>query len=156
MPTGSTPSSVVPAWRLSVRRRRHRMPPGSLVALSYPVEPTGGPRETTSPPSRRVAPMGERHEDSATILGVPLADLRRDRTSVKWGRYEPDVIPMWIAEMDCAPCPAVVDAVSAAVARGDTGYALTQEYAAEIAAFAADEWGWGFDHDSTTRVADVL
>ncbi|CAN7425048.1 aminotransferase class I/II-fold pyridoxal phosphate-dependent enzyme [Terrabacter sp. LjRoot27] len=100
--------------------------------------------------------MGESRGSSATIFGVPLADLRRDRTSVKWGRYDPDVIPMWIAEMDCAPCPAVVDAVSAAVARGDTGYALTQEYAAEIAAFADAEWGWGFDAHTTTRVADVL
>jgi len=100
--------------------------------------------------------MGERHGSSATILGVPLADLRRDRTSVKWGRYDPDVIPMWIAEMDCAPCPAVVDAVSAAVARGDTGYALTQEYADEVAAFADAEWGWGIDPRTTTRVADVL
>jgi cystathionine beta-lyase len=100
--------------------------------------------------------MGERRGSSATIFGVPLADLRRDRTSVKWGRYGPEVIPMWIAEMDCAPCPAVVDAVSAAVARGDTGYALTEEYAAEVAAFAEAEWAWGFDPSTTTRVADVL
>src|SRR3954454_10737691 len=100
--------------------------------------------------------MGERHTDGATILGVPLADLRRDRTSVKWGRYEPEVIPRWIPEMDCPPCPAVVDAVSAAVARGDTGYALTQEYDGELASFADAGWGWGFDPDTTTRVADVL
>ena len=100
--------------------------------------------------------MGERRGSNATILGVPLADLRRERTSVKWGRYGPDVIPMWIAEMDCSPCPAVVDAVGAAVARGDTGYALTEEYAAEVAAFADAEWGWSFDPRSTTRVTDVL
>ena len=54
------------------------------------------------------------------------------------------------------PCPAVVDAVSAAVSRGDTGYALTEEYAAEVAAFAEAEWAWGFDPRTTTRVADVL
>lgn len=90
------------------------------------------------------------------ILGVPLADLRRDRTSVKWGVHGPDVIPMWIAEMDCAPCPAVVEAVTAAVTRGDTGYALTTEYAAEVAAFADAEWAWRLDPRTTTRVADVL
>lgn len=129
-----------------------RVARGTLV----PSRVARGPRETTSAGSRRVDPMGESRGSSATIFGVPLADLRRDRTSVKWGRYDPDVIPMWIAEMDCAPCPAVVDAVSAAVARGDTGYALTQEYAAEIAAFADAEWGWGFDAHTTTRVADVL
>jgi cystathionine beta-lyase len=94
--------------------------------------------------------MGER------ILGVSLDDLRRDRTSVKWRRYGPDVIPLWIAEMDCAPCPAVVDAVSAAVRRGDTGYATTDEYAVALASFAEAEWNWGFDPRTTTRVTDVL
>src|SRR5689334_8884883 len=90
------------------------------------------------------------------ILGVPLDDLRRSRTSVKWGVFGPDVIPMWIAEMDSAPCQAVVDAVSGAVGRGDTGYALTEAYAAEVASFADAEWGWAFDPQSTTRVTDVL
>ncbi|WP_374968767.1 MalY/PatB family protein [Terrabacter sp. BE26] len=90
------------------------------------------------------------------VLGVPLDDLRRSRTSVKWGVHGPDVIPMWIAEMDSAPCQAVVDAVSAAVGRGDTGYALTEAYAAEVASFADAEWGWAFDPESTKRVADVL
>ncbi|GAA2023926.1 aminotransferase class I/II-fold pyridoxal phosphate-dependent enzyme [Terrabacter terrae] len=90
------------------------------------------------------------------ILGVPLDDLRRSRTSVKWGVFGPDVIPMWIAEMDSAPCQAIVEAVSAAVGRGDTGYALTEAYAAEVASFADAEWGWAFDPQSTTRVADVL
>jgi len=100
--------------------------------------------------------MGETRWTQPPILGVPLADLRRDRTSVKWGVHGSDVIPMWIAEMDCAPCPAVVDAVSAAVSRGDTGYALTEEYAVQVAAFAEAEWAWDFDPRTTTRVADVL
>ncbi|GAB3071784.1 aminotransferase class I/II-fold pyridoxal phosphate-dependent enzyme [Intrasporangium mesophilum] len=94
--------------------------------------------------------MGER------ILGASLDGLRRDRTSVKWRRYGPDVIPLWIAEMDSAPCPAVVDAVSAAVRRGDTGYAMTDAYAAALASFAEAEWSWTFDPTTTTRVADVL
>ena len=106
--------------------------------------------------------MGETHDEDrepdagSQILAVPLARLRRDRTSVKWRRYEADVIPMWIAEMDCAPCPAVVDAVRSAVGRGDTGYAMTDEYAEAFAAFAAAEWGWPVDPGPTVRVADVL
>src|SRR6478752_6383166 len=87
--------------------------------------------------------MGETRWTQPPILGVPLADLRRDRTSVKWGVHGSDVIPMWIAEMDCAPCPAVVDAV-------------TEEYAVQVAEFAKAEWGWDFDPRTTTRVADVL
>ncbi len=56
------------------------------------------------------------------ILGAGESELRRDRTSVKWVAYPPDVLPLWVAEMDAAPCPAVVEAVTAAVRRGDTGY----------------------------------
>ena len=98
----------------------------------------------------------QRSDPRAPILGVPLAQLHRDRTSVKWARYGPEVIPMWIAEMDCTPCPAVVDAVRAAVGRGDTGYAMTKQYTAEFSTFAAAEWGWPVDPASTLPVADVL
>ena len=98
----------------------------------------------------------QRSDPRAPILGVPLAQLHRDRTSVKWARYGPEVIPMWIAEMDCTPCPAVVDAVRAAVGRGDTGYAMTKQYTAEFSTFAAAEWGWPVDPASTVPVADVL
>jgi cysteine-S-conjugate beta-lyase len=106
--------------------------------------------------------MGEtRHDDrepeaETPILSVPLAQLRRDRTSVKWRRYGADVIPMWIAEMDCVPCAPVVEAVRAAVGRGDTGYAMTDEYADVFASFAATEWAWQVEPASTVRVADVL
>ncbi|GAA1987227.1 aminotransferase class I/II-fold pyridoxal phosphate-dependent enzyme [Terrabacter lapilli] len=95
-------------------------------------------------------------ETLTPILGAPLTELRGSRTSVKWGVHPADVIPMWIAEMDSSPCPAVVEAVTSAVARGDTGYALTEAYAAEVASFADAEWGWCFDPGTTTRVADVL
>ncbi len=92
----------------------------------------------------------------APILSVPLVQLSRDRTSVKWRRYEGDVIPMWIAEMDCTPCPPVVEAVQAAVGCGDTGYATTQSYVEAFASFAADEMGWKVDPAVTVGVADVL
>lgn len=94
--------------------------------------------------------MGQR------IFDVHLDDLRRSRTSVKWRAYPPDVLPLFIAEMDAAPCPAVVDAVTSAVARGDTGYAWSRPYASACASFADAEWGWSFDPGQTTSVADVL
>ncbi|EWT03198.1 bifunctional PLP-dependent protein with beta-cystathionase and maltose regulon repressor activities [Intrasporangium oryzae NRRL B-24470] len=93
---------------------------------------------------------------TSRILDVSLADLRRDRTSVKWRAHGPDVLPLWIAEMDARPCPAVVEAVRDAVERGDTGYAWTGPYAAGLASFAAAEWGWEIDPATTTRVSDVL
>ena len=52
----------------------------------------------------------------ARILARDVTQQRRDRTSVKWTLWGPDVLPLWVAEMDAAPCPAVVEAVSSAMA----------------------------------------
>ena len=61
---------------------------------------------------------------STPLLGATEALLRRDRTSVKWVAYPPDVLPLWVAEMDAAPCPAVAEAVSAVAVASTT--ALSQ------------------------------
>jgi cysteine-S-conjugate beta-lyase len=90
------------------------------------------------------------------ILDVPLDTLRRERTSIKWRRYGDDVLPLWIAEMDARPCPAVVEAVTAATTRGDTGYAGDEGYAAAFAELARAEWGWAPAPGSMVRVTDVL
>ncbi|WP_299445053.1 MalY/PatB family protein [uncultured Phycicoccus sp.] len=93
---------------------------------------------------------------STAILGATERELRRDRTSVKWLAYPPDVLPLWVAEMDAAPCPAVVEAVSAAMARGDTGYGWAPRYAAEVARYASDMWDWSVDPADAVVVADVM
>jgi cystathionine beta-lyase len=90
------------------------------------------------------------------ILTGSVADQRRDRTSVKWRLWGPDVLPLWVAEMDARPCPAVIDAVTAAVRRGDTGYPLGGPYADAVASFAADRWGWTVDPKATIGAADVM
>ena len=59
---------------------------------------------------------------SDRILGASLDELRATRTSVKWRWFPQDVLPVWVAEMDARPCEPVVDAVTAALSRGDTGY----------------------------------
>ena len=106
--------------------------------------------QALSPGSRKVGAM------PAHILDVPPDALRRDRTSIKWRRYPADVLPLWIAEMDARPCPAVVDAVTAAMTRGDTGYAGDEGYAAALAELAEAEWGWTTDPAAMVRVTDVL
>ena len=55
------------------------------------------------------------------ILSLTEAELRR-RTSMKWRTYDPDVLPLWIAEMDVMPSPAVVEELSRIARDGDTGY----------------------------------
>ena len=93
---------------------------------------------------------------AASLLRTGEAQLRRDRTSVKWSAYPDDVLPVWVAEMDVDPCPAVVRAVTDAVGRGDTGYGWAPRYAAAVARYAADAWGWQVDPAATMVVPDVM
>ena len=90
------------------------------------------------------------------ILSASIEDLRRSRTSLKWRLHPADVLPLWVAEMDCAPCPAVLTAVTEAVRRGDTGYPWARDYADAFAGFAAGQWGWEVDAGRAHVVADVL
>jgi cystathionine beta-lyase len=86
---------------------------------------------------------------------LTLDDLRR-RTSVKWRMYARDVLPLFVAEMDVPQAPFVVDAVTRALADGDTGYDLGTDYAAALAPFAERRWGWVPDVGSSRTLADVM
>ncbi|WP_307816492.1 MalY/PatB family protein [Nocardioides limicola] len=90
------------------------------------------------------------------ILGLALDELRRTRTSIKWHAYPADVLPVWVAEMDARPCPDVVSAVTAAVTRGDTGYADVRGFAEAFADFAARRWAWQPDPATVLSVPDVM
>lgn len=87
---------------------------------------------------------------------LSLDDLRT-RTSIKWRMYPPDVLPLWVAEMDAMPAPVVVDALEGALRRGDVGYPpLDTSYAEALADVARRRWGWEPDVTATQTVADVL
>lgn len=86
---------------------------------------------------------------------VPLDALRR-RTSQKWRRYPPDVLPMYVAEMDVPQPEAVVRAVSDAMRAGDTGYVHGPGYAEALAGFAADRYGWDVPVADCRLVPDVM
>lgn len=101
--------------------------------------------------------------DDSALPGSPdplrqssLAELRK-RTSAKWTVHPPDVLPLWVAEMDCSPAEPVADALRSAVESGDTGYASGGSGYAEAAdAFARERWGWTIHPDRTSLVADVM
>jgi len=83
-------------------------------------------------------------------------DLAR-RTSLKWRRYEPDVLPLWVAEMDVPLAEPVVRAVTDLMAAGDTGYpSYSPGYVEAFAAFAADRWGWEVDVAASRIVPDIM
>ncbi|KQV74483.1 cystathionine beta-lyase [Aeromicrobium sp. Root344] len=89
------------------------------------------------------------------LRDLTLEDLRR-RTSVKWREYEPDVLPLWVAEMDVRLAEPIARVVSRAVAEGDTGYPHGAGYAEAFAAFADERWSWSVDPSRTALVADVM
>src|SRR5690554_1520623 len=96
------------------------------------------------------------HDDDAEFRWLTLPELR-ERTSIKWQAFAPDVLPLWVAEMDCALAPAVVRALHSAIDRGDTGYPSGIAYAEAIAQFAHERWGWdGFDVGRSRLVPDVM
>jgi cystathionine beta-lyase len=83
---------------------------------------------------------------------VSLFDARRTRTSEKYTVYDADVLPMFVADMDCALAEPVRDALVRAV----TGYvghgrALPEAFAD----FAADRWDWAVDPDLVRTTTDV-
>lgn len=92
----------------------------------------------------------------------PLDDLTLEqlqaRTSMKWRAHPPDVLPLWVAEMDVRLAPPIADALRAAVADGDTGYPPgPRDYTAALAGFANERWGWdGVVDGRTALVADVM
>lgn len=85
-----------------------------------------------------------------THLNLTESELRT-RTSLKWHTFEPDVLPLWVAEMDVHVLPEVVDVVTAALRRGDTGYPWGNEYAEAFAAMAEARWGWRPDPATEIR-----
>ncbi|WP_297741433.1 MalY/PatB family protein [uncultured Tessaracoccus sp.] len=89
------------------------------------------------------------------IFDVPLDELRR-RTSIKWTRFEPDVLPMFVAEMDCRVPEPVAQRIEQALRDGDTGYPEQPIYREAFADFAEWRWGWTPNLANATRSGDVM
>ncbi len=89
------------------------------------------------------------------LRALTLDELRL-RTSIKWRAFEPDVLPVWVAEMDAPLAPAVAAALHEAVERGDTGYTTGTPYVEALRDFAADRWAWSFAAEQAVVVPDVM
>ena len=101
---------------------------------------------------------GPRMEEQVTnpLEQLTLEQLRQ-RTSAKWRLYPPDVLPMWVAEMDVLPAEPVAAALRHALDIGDTGYSVGSDYAQAVKAFATQRWGWdGFPAETAKSVPDVM
>jgi cystathionine beta-lyase len=84
-----------------------------------------------------------------------LEILTRRRSS-KWVAHPPDVLPVFVAEMDVALAPPVREALDEAVALGDTGYAEPGGLFEAYAGFAARRFGWSPRPDRMALLPDVM
>jgi cystathionine beta-lyase len=75
---------------------------------------------------------------------------------VKWRFKEPDVLPLWVAEMDVRLAEPIRDALAELVERSDTGYVTWDGLAEAYAAFAARRWRQELDPGRMFVVPDVM
>ncbi len=68
---------------------------------------------------------------------------RRQTGSNKWSRYPADVLPMWVADMDFAAAPAIVEAMMQRLQHPVFGYCSARpELRAQIVDDLAANYGW--------------
>ncbi|MDH2415647.1 aminotransferase class I/II-fold pyridoxal phosphate-dependent enzyme [Nocardioides sp. CER19] len=94
---------------------------------------------------------------STAVTSAEPLDVLRRRTSEKWTTHPPDVLPMFVAEMDFPLAPAIKAVLLEAIERGDTGYVNPQLPAVResFADFAGERWGWVPDVDRMRTTTDV-
>lgn len=88
----------------------------------------------------------------------PLTDLSslKTRSSSKWRRFAPDVLPMHVAEMDYDIAENIKELLISKVANSDLGYTgPVPEVASGFVKFAAERWGWQVDSKQVRLSTDV-
>lgn len=95
--------------------------------------------------------------DDRVVLSADL-DRLRSLSCIKWGRWDSDVLPAWVADMDFAPAPAIVDALREIVDRGDFGYnwAAAKELPEAWVAWQQRRHGWTPDVERVRLFCDVV
>jgi cystathionine beta-lyase len=89
------------------------------------------------------------------VSAEPLDRLRL-RTSEKWRVYPPDVLPLFVAEMDYPLAPVIARRLHELIDLGDSGYVSSPaELGAAFAAFALRHWGWRLDPSKVRTTTDV-
>jgi cystathionine beta-lyase len=82
---------------------------------------------------------------------------RKSTDSFKWNYFDPDVLPMWVADMDFKAPPSVIQALQERVAHGVFGYARE---ANELKAVIADRmfmrYGWKVDPEAVVFIPGVI
>lgn len=83
---------------------------------------------------------------------------RRGTNCVKWdGAENPDVLPMWVADMDFRTAPAIIEALRRRVDHGVFGYTrVPQSYYDAITGWFGRRHGWNIDKDWIIYTSGVV
>lgn len=82
---------------------------------------------------------------------------RRGTASFKWDMYPADVLPLWVADMDFASPPPVVEALRARAGHGVFGYALVPDsLEAAIVAHLERRYAWRIDKEWIAWLPSVV
>jgi len=76
--------------------------------------------------------------------------------SNKWSKYPPDVLPLWVADMDFAVAPAIIDALQQRLSHPVLGYAVADPtLRQQIAAYVQARYDWGIDAEDVVLLPGV-
>lgn len=80
------------------------------------------------------------------------------RRGVKWARHPPDVLPLWVADMDLGTAPVIVDRLRWLLERVELGYPVEPRPAVADAllAWQSRRHGWTPEPDHVRLFVDVL
>ncbi len=94
-----------------------------------------------------------------TDIFVPEAHRWHERIGKKWSRYDAEVLPCWVADMDFVPMRAIRDSLRVAAEIADLGYPPISERSGLPEAFAAwalRRWRWAIDPGHVHLSPDVV
>lgn len=82
---------------------------------------------------------------------------RRDTNSTKWTEYPPDVLPLWVADMDFRTPEPIREVLRAALDRGVLGYEFIQPRTQQVVAARMERlYGWQVDPDWVVATTGVV
>ena len=74
---------------------------------------------------------------------------------MKWRQHPPDVLPLWVAEMDVLPAPPIAEELSRVLTDGDLGYPVPADYLEAVARWYA-RLGAQVDPSRMALVTDAM
>jgi cystathionine beta-lyase len=82
---------------------------------------------------------------------------RRNTDSIKWGVFDEDVLPLWIADMDFSSPPEVIDALKRRVEHGVFGYGLESSTLKDLLIERMDaRYHWKISRDDILFIPGVI